>query len=446
VTTESTLLTKSAPTDTRPHDPIGPAPVRGGRIGRIVFGSLAAGVVAAALLAVAPVGPATESAVTGSVLCGFALGWAMLAVLSVRLTDQPQRWAYAPALLLGLGGLLLVLFGSPVQLILTWVGPPAALTLAIWMTLRIRRRLPGRPARRLLYPVIAMLALASVGGGYQTLGDAAEAQANRMPGQLIDVAGHRLHLHCTGTGSPTVVLEAGGGGMASDLGLVTPAVARDTRICVYDRAGRGWSDPAQPAPHGTQIAIDLHTLLQRGNVPGPYVLAGHSFGGLYVQIFAARYPSEVAGMVLIDSTAPNAAAPAMPVPHYLQRLVALAAASSRLGLARLGGSTPENLGSAIDEYAAAGESVTAAASLTDLGDTPLVVLTAGAGLDAAWSAAQDRMAALSANSSHRVVDGADHGALIGEPDGAAATTRAILDVVSSVRSSRPVPADPTTGR
>ena len=92
-------------------------------------GSLATGLVAALLLVAAPFIPAEESAVTGAVLCGFALGWAMLAVLSVRFTDQPQRWAAAPALFMGLGGLLLVGFGSSVHEVLDWVWPPALLAL-----------------------------------------------------------------------------------------------------------------------------------------------------------------------------------------------------------------------------------------------------------------------------------------------------------------------------
>src|SRR5258705_4091472 len=96
--------------------------------------------------------------------------------------------------------------------------------------------------------------------------------------------------------------------MSSNLGWIEPAVARNTRVCVYDRAGRGWSEPADTPQDGAQIATDLHTLLQRGNIPGPYVLAGHSFGGLYVLTFAARYPDDVAGMVLVDSTAPASAA------------------------------------------------------------------------------------------------------------------------------------------
>ena len=136
----------------------------------------------------APVLPAQESAVTGAVLCGFALGWAMLAVLSVRFTDQPQRWAAAPALIMGLGGLLLVGFGSPVHAVLTWVWPPVMLTVAIWMIVRVRRQLRGRGARLLLYPVIAMLGLAAIAGGYQTAREAADVRAYPMPGRLIDVA------------------------------------------------------------------------------------------------------------------------------------------------------------------------------------------------------------------------------------------------------------------
>ena len=124
-----------------------------------------------------------------------------------------------------------------------------------------------------------------------------------MRGQLVDVGPYRLHLECTGSRGPTVILEPGGGGSAASMGLIAPAVARDSRVCVYDRAGRGWSDPAASPPDGAQIATDLHTLLDRAHVPGPYVLAGHSFGGLYVRTYAAKYPEEVAGLVLVDSTA-----------------------------------------------------------------------------------------------------------------------------------------------
>jgi pimeloyl-ACP methyl ester carboxylesterase len=456
------VATEPTPKDTGRDRPSHPDPRPRGHIGWIVAGSLATGLLAALLLAAAPFIPAEESAVTGAVLCGFALGWALLAVLSVRFTDQPQRWAAAPALVMGLGGLLLVGFGSPVHQVLDWVWPPAMLALAIWMIVCVHRQLHSRGGRWLLYPVIAMLALASIGGGYETLGEAADAKAYPMPGQLIDVGGHRLHLSCAGSGTPTVVLEPGAGEMSSNLGWIAPAVARDTRVCVYDRAGRGWSEPADTAQDGAQIATDLHTLLQRGHVPGPYVLAGHSFGGLYVLTFAARYPDEVAGMVLVDSTAPASAAnPGTPSPGHggsndgMSRVSALVSTAARLGLGRLYGqfafgslpprsrdevrasaATASTLRSTIDEYVQATASSEQAAALRDFADKPLIVLTAGSGHDAAWSTAQNRMARLSTNSVHRVIDGATHEDLIANEEDAAATTQAILDVVSSVRSQR----------
>jgi pimeloyl-ACP methyl ester carboxylesterase len=311
--------------------------------------------------------------------------------------------------------------------------------------------------------VIGFLALGVVGGGYATVGAAADARAYPMPGQLIDVGGHRLHLSCTGSGTPTVVLEPGGGEMSSNMGWIAPAVARGTRVCVYDRAGRGWSEPADTPQDGAQIATDLHTLLQRGGAPGPYVLAGHSFGGLYVLTFAARYPNEVAGMVLVDSTNRASAATARTASRYdggsydvLGRVSALVSSTARLGVGRLyaqvgsGGlpprsegevrasvATASNLRSTIDEYVQANASTQEAASLRDFADKPLVVLTAGIGSDATHSAAQNELASLSTNSAHRVIE-ADHEGLIGNEQGAAATTQGILDVVQAARSQTPL--------
>lgn len=250
--------------------------------------------------------------------------------------------------------------------------------------------------------------------------------------------------------------------MAAGLGLITPAVASSTRVCVYDRAGRGWSEPTDGPQDGAQIAADLHTLLRRAGVPGPYVLAGHSFGGLYVLAFAHRYPDEVAGMVLVDSTAPAAPVTSAPAdgrgePGALRRISALASAASRFGLGRIyarmsyGGlpaqsrdearartATASTLRSTIDEYAQASASVREAAALNDFGHKPLVVLTAGDGNNAAWSTAQDQLARLSSNAVHRVVDGATHEALVADRKYAAITTHAILDVVMSVRSAQPL--------
>src|SRR3954462_4483458 len=146
-------------------------------IGWVVAASLATGFVAALLLVAVPFIPAEESGVTGAVLIGFALGWAMLAVLSVRFTDQPQRWAAVPALFMGLGGLLLITFGSAAGKVLDWVWPVALLALAIWMFVRVRRDLRSGSGRWLLYPVITFLALAAIGGAYATVGATADARA-----------------------------------------------------------------------------------------------------------------------------------------------------------------------------------------------------------------------------------------------------------------------------
>src|SRR5918996_2959736 len=438
-------------------------PGRRGHIGSIVAGSLVAGLVAALLLVAAPFIPAEESELTGALLCGFALGWAMLAVLSARFSDQPQRWAVAPALFLGLSGLLLVGFGAGVQSVLSWIWPPALLALVIWMIVQARGQLRRRSRRWLLYPVMAIMALVAVAGGYETVSGALDEDFPR-PGQLIDVGGHSLHLNCSGSGSPTVILEPGAGGMSSDLAWIAPAVARETRVCVYDRAGRGWSEPADSPQDGAQIATDLHTLLQRGHVPGPYVLAGHSFGGLYVLIFAARNPDEVAGMVLVDST--DRASAAKPVAasagagdsyDLIDRGSALVSTSARLGLGRLYskfdfGSLPpqsrdevranletvSNLRSTVEEYLRGNASTEQAASLRDFADKPLVVLTAGIGSDATHLAAQSRLATLSTNSVRRVIDDASHASMIANKEDAAATPQAILEVVSSVRSGAPL--------
>lgn len=415
-------------------------------IGWIVAGSFASGLLAAGLLVAAPFIPSTEAGLTGAVLCGLALGWALLTVLSTRFADQPQRWAAAPALIMGLSGLLLITFGSWALELLSWVWPPVMLALAVWMLARARRDLHSPSRRWLVSPVLALLALAALGGGFQTVRTAANASANAMPGQLFDVGGHSLHLSCTGSGSPTVVLEPGAGMVSAQLGLITPTVARETRVCVYDRAGRGWSEPAETRQDATQIATDLHTLLESADVPGPYVLAGHSFGGLYVLTFAARYPDEVAGMVLVDSTAPASEADAVETApddggssDLADRVVTLVSASARLGLTRLVDQpTPTDVRSTIDEYSQGGPSTREAASLRDFAGKPLVVLTAGVGHDADESAAHDALATLSTGSVHRVIGGVDHMGMIVDEDGAAATTRAILDTVASIRTAAPL--------
>jgi pimeloyl-ACP methyl ester carboxylesterase len=423
---------------------------------------LATGLSAAVLFVALPYIPVEESAITGAVLCGFAVGWALLWRLSVRFADQPQRWAAAPAVFMGVGGLLLVAFGSTAREALSWAWPPALLVLVIWMLRRTRRDLRSRSGRVQLYVVFAILAASAVGGGYAAVGEATDSNAVPTAGRLVDVGGHELYLSCVGSGSPTVVLEPGAGGTSSQLGWIAPAVAGTTRVCVYDRAGRGWSQPADRPQDGAQIATDLHTLLHRGGVPGPYVLAGHSFGGLYVRVFAAHYPDEVAGLVLVDSTASKE--PAMSVlpgpdsssDQPVGRVPVVASLAARVGLARLvgrldWGTLPSDsrdeirastaqaswLQSTVDEYTRAGDSAQEAASLRDFGDKPLFVVTAGQHPDS-WTATQRKTLALSTNSAHEVVPGATHTDLLLVEKYAAATSEAILAVVDSARNDRPL--------
>jgi pimeloyl-ACP methyl ester carboxylesterase len=159
------------------------------------------------------------------------------------------------------------------------------------------------------------------------------------PGRMVDVGGHRLHLRCSGSGSPAVIFDAALGASSLSWSLVQPEVARLTRACSYDRAGFGWSD-AGPRPRTAGRAADeLHELLRRGGVPPPYLLVGHSFGGLVMRIFAARNHDEVAGLVLVDPAHPEEwLEPAEHERRQIQRGVRLCrygARAARLGIARM---------------------------------------------------------------------------------------------------------------
>ena len=122
------------------------------------------------------------------------------------------------------------------------------------------------------------------------------------PGQMVDVGGYRMHIYCQGSGSPTVVMDAGLGDFSLTWDLVQPAVAQSTRVCAYDRAGLGWSERGPKPRTVDNIVEELHTLLTEGGIEGPYVLVGHSMGGVYVRAYAVRYPEEVVGMVLVDTS------------------------------------------------------------------------------------------------------------------------------------------------
>lgn len=122
------------------------------------------------------------------------------------------------------------------------------------------------------------------------------------PGRLIGIGGRRLHLYCTGRGSPTVILMAGGGAFSIDWALVQPKVAQDARVCSYDRAGLAWSDPGPADETVEQTISDLHVLLKNAGERGQYLLVGASVGGIYIQAYQRAFPKEVAGLVFSNSS------------------------------------------------------------------------------------------------------------------------------------------------
>jgi pimeloyl-ACP methyl ester carboxylesterase len=429
----------------------------------IVAGSMITGFLVALALVIGPFRGTQEHVIMGTALLGWAVGWALLAALTKRWTDQPQSWAAVPAAVMAGAGVSLLIFRPDANAftVIGWVWPPVLIALAVWMTVQARRNLRSRARRWVLYPVLIVLIFAGVGGSYETIQEQVE-RSSAMPGRLVDVGGRRLYLHCTGSGSPTVVLISGlAEASAYWGGWIAPVVSRNTTVCVYDRAGQGRSDPPPSPQDGVAVATDLHAMLDRAQIPGPYVLVGHSTGGVYARIFAARYPEQVDGMVMLDSQ-PNEAFTGLPdfpflYSVFLRRVTALFPSLARVGLLRLVNQfiadplpvpardeeraliSSANLNRIQrDEFAELPTTLKAATELTTLGDRPLIVVTAAKGAMTGWLPLQDKMADLSTNSAHRVLPDIDHPGLIHDRVGAAEASRAILDVVASVRNGAPL--------
>jgi pimeloyl-ACP methyl ester carboxylesterase len=327
---------------------------------------------------------------------------------------------------------------------------------------RVGRRIVrgiGRPLAAVA-GLIAVLAL--VGASYEAIAAAGDARRYPPPGQLIDVGGERLHIQCVGTGTPTVVLDAGLGGSSLDWNLVQPSLGRTTRVCAYDRAGMGWSErsPHPRSPH--QIADELHTLLTNAGIAGPYVLVGHSLAGKNVRLFALRYPNQVAGMVLVDARSEYVDANISPAEiQTFQRanaaLAFLYRVTRSVGLIRLFGASLwggpampretrtegmllQTSQQGIDAQTAEGlERATDDAQLQagpSLGDRPLIVLAAGQKVahDPIWAEAQRRQAALSTNGRLIVAEGSGHTIHWEQP---ALVIDAVRQVIEQARSRSP---------
>jgi pimeloyl-ACP methyl ester carboxylesterase len=324
-------------------------------------------------------------------------------------------------------------------------------------TRRRARRVLRAIGRTLAVLVGLIVVLGLVGAVYESAAEAADVRAYPPPGQLVDVGRYRLHINCTGTGSPTVVIDAGlGDWSASWNSWVQPEVAKTTRVCTYDRAGMGWSETGPLPRTAEQFAKELHTLLQNARIPGPYVLVGHSMGGLPVRVFAHAYAADVAGVVLIDSMSPRQAKPSAtttPPPAAATHSSGFSplTLAARIGLVRLLAGplgltsdmspevqhaytaftvTPRSFQTQQDEGTGMPQSFMQASAVTTFGDLPLIVLSRGLDPDRDWQAMQTDLLHLSSHSQQVFADKSGHNIQLDQPEAAVA---AIVQMVAQLR-------------
>ncbi|MET0246601.1 MAG: alpha/beta hydrolase [Sphingomonas sp.] len=332
-----------------------------------------------------------------------------------------------------------------------------------------------RWAKRILLGLLALLILVVIVGAiYEALGRRAAARDFPPPGKRVDIGGRSIHIDCRGTGSPTVVFEAGlGSGGSVEWSLVHDQVARVTRACAYDRAGIMWSDAKDGPQDAVAVADDLHATLKAAGITDPLVLVGHSIGGPYIRTYAGRYGDQVAGLVFVDSSHADQVVELGKVtrtnmhPGKVSALVDTASALSWTGLVRfLAAGTGSPLLSARDrermaayasssirgaraELAGFDRTMDAARAVRTLGDRPLVVLTAmkpptaaelkalgltpeeGARFKQRWATLNGEIAALSTRSRQQLVPDAGHYIQYDRPDTVIAAVR---DVVGQVRA------------
>ncbi len=326
--------------------------------------------------------------------------------------------------------------------------------------------LPGRRrrvARWVAYPAGLLILLACTGALYQWIAGTLDRRSNPPPGRFVEVDGLRMHLVCMGQGSPTVILDSG----LSDTWLhwykVQPEVAKLARVCAYDRAGLGWSDP-RPGPRTSGvIAKELHTLLRNAGVAPPFVLVGHSRGGLDVMVYASLYRAEVAGMVLVDSSHPDQNRVLPPewrfsgdrwhsdmqrdralMPFGIPRLLGWCGTSlpDRQAAFRAFDCTVQQKLGTMAEIEGFDESLEQARAAVSLGDMPLVVISEAPSdpamkrYIALFEPLHDDMAHRSSRGRRVIAEGSGHQVHRERPD---LVIAAIRDVVTSYSPSMPSP-------
>jgi pimeloyl-ACP methyl ester carboxylesterase len=320
---------------------------------------------------------------------------------------------------------------------------------------------------RRIFAALAALALfaAAAGFAYEFLAEARDRRDFPMPGQLIDVGGYKLHLVCAGEGAPSVILDSGLGDGYTVWQKVQPQVSQFTRVCSYDRAGYGYSQHS-PLPRTSRvIAEELHALLRAAQLPPPYILAGHSMGGLDVRLYASLYPAEVAGIVLVDSSHPDQIKRFPPALNDLDktwlREQEFLTALMPFGIPRLLGFCGRDLEARADkcnfpsqrealaELQCFPENVLQASTAGALGDVPLAVLSSDPArlepdlpedlvepMNQAWQRMQEELAHLSTRGTRHVAQGSGHYIQLDRPD---VVIEAVRQVVRQVRETEVKP-------
>jgi len=328
-------------------------------------------------------------------------------------------------------------------------------------TLELRQSLIRRIARGLL---LIVLFLAFAGFLYENIFEARDRRFNPMPGKLIDVGGLKMHIDCTGEGSPTVILDSGLGDSYVSWLRVQPDIAKFTRVCSYDRAGLGYSDPSPGPRTSGVIAEELHALLKSASVAPPYVLVGHSMAGYDVRVYASLYRNEVAGMVLVDASHPDQENRFLPEVRNLEgswrREMEFLAYSMPLGVPRLLGLCDEdpvrraadcNFHSAREALAEINtfkQSAAETAATGSLRDLPLAVLShdpdkPSAELPAdlvkptnqAWEKMQEELSHLSTRGTQTIAKNSGHYIQDDRPDVVAEAVHTIVDQARAASAS-----------
>lgn len=282
----------------------------------------------------------------------------------------------------------------------------------------------SRVSRGVTLVAVVLIFVVLAGATYQGVATALERRRFQRPGRLVPAGNVQLHIYCTGKGAPTVVLEAPATGMSASWGWVQPAVADDTRVCSYDRAGLGWSEWGESTFDPAAAADQLHTLLSNAGEPGPFVVAGEGFGALLARIVASRFPGETAALVLIDPPASEEERGGDVV-----RTAALSPWLARTGVLRL---------SSASATAVSGLPQPAAGALQAFLMRPDHLTRAGLEL-ARWHEAVDLASAARVSDSLPVVTvnaaGPEQTAMLATEATAARATEAIHDAVTRVRAA-----------